>query len=180
MNERYGRWRINRQGALPQPVSAWVRERGSLTRRLRALSAGTLAVQVVHNGWALPWPEERRRLKMPPHRWGWVRMVILRGHGQPWVFARTVLPQATLTGAQRRLAHIGTRPLGEILFRDPTLQRGQLETVAVLPTHPAWATIAGLCALPEEPLWGRRSIFWLARKPLLVSEFFLPGLWRER
>jgi chorismate-pyruvate lyase len=29
--------------------------------------------------------------------------------------------------------------------------------------------------LPEA-IWGRRSVFYLAHKPLLVNEIFLPGI----
>ena len=95
-----------------------------------------------------------------------VREVRLLGCGQTWVHARSLIPATTLTGRHRKLAHLGNRPLGEVLFSDPGMQRGDIETARV-PLYSA-----------DSRAWARRSVFMLDHKPLLVSEVFLPPLLR--
>jgi len=103
-----------------------------------------------------------------------VRQVLLCCKKQPLVYARTVIPLATIQGAQRKYANMGNRPLGAMLFADRTMSREAVE-VALLPAgHDAHQyTNIG------EPIWGRRSVFRVSGKPLLVSEYFLPELLRK-
>ncbi len=118
----------------------------------------------------LPRPEEARALGLAPRRFALIREVLLLGGGEPRVFARSVLPVATLTGRMRHLRHLDNRPLGDLLFRNASLKRGEIE-VARVPGH---RLPAGLVD-PAQRLWGRRSVFRLEGKPLLVSEIFLPS-----
>ena len=107
---------------------------------------------------------------------GWVRQVQLLCDGEPWVFARTIVPISTLSGAQRRLAHLGNRPLGAYLFADPGMQRGPVELACIRGKQAMFPeATSGLDALPAE-IWGRRSVFRVGGKPLLVTEVFLPTL----
>ena len=99
-----------------------------------------------------------------------VREVILRGHNQPWVFARSVLPLRSLTGSLRHLRKQGARPLGAFLFSQPHLKRSPI-ALALISGHHGYLPAALLGA---KPVWGRRSVFSLNDKPLLVSEVFLP------
>ena len=68
--------------------------------------------------------DEARALGLRLGAWAWIREVQLLGDGQPWVFARTLIPADTLRGRGRRLTRLGTRPLGEVLFTDPGVRRG--------------------------------------------------------
>ena len=56
-----------------------------------------------------------------------VREVILWCDGQPWVFARSVFPFSALAQQQLRLEDLGTKPLGEHLFKQPDLVRSAVE-----------------------------------------------------
>jgi chorismate--pyruvate lyase len=143
---------------------------GSLTARLIALSAGDFRVEVVTQGWGRPNLSEARALRIDPRLLVLVREVRLLGCGQPWVHARSLIPATTMTGRHRQLAHLGTRPLGELLFSDQGMQRGVIETaqVALYSPSPPQST----------QTWARRSVFFLDHKPLLVSEVFLPALLR--
>lgn len=107
-------------------------------------------------------------------RSAWVREVQLLCDRQPWVYARTVVPVTTLTGAQRRLAHLGDRPLGAFLFADPSMSRGPVELAPVSSGQAMFCeAVAGLASEPGE-IWARRSVFRVGNKPLLVTEIFLP------
>jgi len=58
-----------------------------------------------------------------------------------------------------------------MLFADRTMRREAVQ-VAMLSASDGVNQFAG----PEFPVWGRRSVFRVAGKPLLVSEFFLPEI----
>jgi len=104
-----------------------------------------------------------------------VRQVLLCCNNQPLVYAKTIIPATTIQGAQRIYANMGNRPLGAMLFADRTMRREAVE-VAMLPA----AHDANQYTNIGEPIWGRRSVFRVSGKPLLVSEYFLPELLRQK
>ncbi|TQV82568.1 chorismate lyase [Exilibacterium tricleocarpae] len=147
----------------------WLLDRGSLTQHLICASQGRFAVQVLHQAIGCPRPGEARALGLGPRRRALIREVILYGRDQPWVFARSILPLSTLTGRQRALRRLDDRPLGALLFKDPSMRRGPIEMAPILPAH----GILPLHLQHPQPAWGRRSVFYLDAKPLLVCEIFL-------
>jgi chorismate--pyruvate lyase len=92
------------------------------------------------------------------------------------VFARTVIPRDTLVGSNRRLTRLKTRPLGAVLFADPGMERGPVEIARLTPCDRLFPAATRRLASAPEAIWGRRSLFTLAGKPLLVSEIFLPDI----
>ena len=59
---------------------------------------------------------------------------------------------------------------------DPSTQRGPVEIARLSPCDKLYpSAIRHLTQRPEK-IWGRRSLFTLGGKPLLVSEIFLPGI----
>jgi chorismate--pyruvate lyase len=156
-------------------VREWLAEPGSLTQLLVGLCGAEFRVDVRRQGRDYPTPSEARALGLRGRRFCLVREVHLLCGRHPWVFARTVMPYGTLTGRQRRLGRLGTRPLGALLFADPAMEREPPEVGALQPgTSLFHHAVGGLQA--ERPVWGRRSVYYLGGKPLLVSEFFLPGI----
>src|SRR3569832_2712100 len=91
----------------------------------------------------------------------------------PCVCARTVMPVSSLRGRRRRLMHRGDKPRGAALFADPHLCRVALE-LARLRRGEGLYEQAGSRDAAE--IWGRRSVFRLQGRPLLVTEIFLPAL----
>jgi chorismate--pyruvate lyase len=85
-----------------------------------------------------------------------------------------VMPVSSLCGRLQRLAHLGTRPLGGMLFADPGMQRGGVELARLGTGQVMHAAATFHLASPPAEIWGRRTVFWMANKPLLVSEIFLP------
>ncbi|MGM0593661.1 MAG: chorismate--pyruvate lyase family protein [Pseudomonadota bacterium] len=164
-----------RRSALPERWRDWLLDQGSLTRRLQHSCAGRFDVELLAQRMERPMLSEARALGRPPHEIALVRQVHLRCDGTPWVFARTVIPLPSLRGGLRRLALLGNKPLGAVLFADPKMERRPLEVARVDARHRLYRLSRGT---PQhgEPLWGRRSVFCLRGNPLLVSEFFLPEL----
>jgi len=157
---------------VPTTLHGWLLDRGSLTTRLLEASGGQLKVEVLSQSLRRPSLSERRALSLPEHRLALVREVLLIGRGVPWVFARSVIPLQTLTGRLRKLRHLDSRPLGALLFSDPAMTREPLEWACIEPNGRALAQQLNNI---NSPLWGRRSVFKLSAKPLLVCEIFLPS-----
>lgn len=169
------RWRPRRHLPIgrrpPNTLLSWLDDSGSLTARLLALSSGHFRVQVVQQRLAIPSRDEQQALHMPRPALALIREVILLGHHQPWVFARSVLPLSSLTHKLRHLRKQQNRPLGAFLFSQPQLQRSAI-AVATFNVDDGYVPRA---LVTQASLWGRRSVFSLAAKPLLVSEVFLPA-----
>lgn len=154
----------------------WLLDTGSLTHRLRQRCGGAFRVAVRRQCWERPTPDERKVLGMRAAERALIREVYLLCCDTPWVYARTIIPVSSLGGPRRRLMHLGDKPLGAALFADPHLRRGALE-VACLRRGEALYERAG--ARDAEVIWGRRSVFRLQGRPLLVTEIFLPALLQD-
>ncbi|MEN0038097.1 MAG: chorismate lyase [Cellvibrio sp.] len=156
----------------PSPaMQDWLQHSGSLTARLIDASEGQFHVEIVRQFIGVPELNERKALGMKRPSLALIREVMLCGHNQPWVFARSLLPLSSLTGGLRHLRKQTTRPLGAFLFSQPQLTRSAIAVArisrdhAYMPDH----------LIGDDRLWGRRSVFYLQQKPLLVSEVFLPA-----
>ncbi len=149
----------------------WLFDASSLTARLIALCGKNFSVRVLSQQWQMLETEEASAMALNNVRSALVRQVLLCCNDQPLVYARTVIPVTTIQGAQRRYSNMGNRPLGAMLFADRTMLREEVQ-VAILPvSHEAHRYTQ-----TDESVWGRRSVFRVAGKPLLVSEYFLPEL----
>lgn len=170
-------WRVHKQipyGTIPAEILTWLLDTASLTQRLMARCADQFSVQVLEQGWARPMQNESLALGVRRSNVSLIRQVKLLCGNQPLVFARTVIPKSTLTGKQRHLAHLGNKPLGAVLFSDSNMKRGEVEIASIVPGQKLFDTATSELKKKPEMIWGRRSVFYLSGKPLLVSEIFLP------
>lgn len=158
---------------VPQAYRDWLFDPGSLTKKLVQAANGDFSVKVLRQYHGPISREEQHALGSPPRTLPFIREVQLICKGQPWVFARTVIPRTTETGPGRYLTRLGTKPLGVALFNDPNIQRG--------PIYVKRSTTLNHGEYPHSEeqsaheIWGRHSCFFLCGQPLLVSEYFLPG-----
>src|SRR3569832_249570 len=156
----------------------WLLDTGSLTHRLRQRCRCGEAYRVAVRRQCLERPavDERRVLEMRPAERALIREVHLLCGDTPWVFARTVMPVSSLRGRKRRLTRLGNTPLGAALFADRSLRRGAVEVVRLRPGEDLFVRAVAGAAPETAVIWGRRSVFRLQERPLLVSEIFLPAL----
>lgn len=138
---------------------SWLQEKGSLTLRLKSHAKHEFQVKVLSEEVTTPLANEQALLGCMNQR-AWVRQVLLEVDGEPWVFARSVLPLDTRGILHRRLTQVGTNALGHVLFSDPLIKRGSF--VFCAPNQ---------LSLPS--LWGRASCFYAKNLRLLVAEHFL-------
>jgi chorismate--pyruvate lyase len=173
-------WRLARglrHQQIPAYLRDWVLDPGSTTRRIYQAFGVAQKIRMIQQGWCAPHPSEAGLLNLPLRRRALIREVELSCQDQVWMVARTVFPAQTLKGKQgSRLAYyLDERPLGSLLFREPTTQRSEFELAVLQPQHfeYQWA----IRSQPEHDLlWARRSIIWFDHKPLLLTEVFLPDL----
>ena len=169
-----------RRSELPGALADWLFDPNSLTKRLRATCRGDFRVSVLRQYRARPLPSEAHVLKLQRRGFVWVREVQLLCDSQPWVFARTLIPQRSMQGRCRYLTRLGTRPLGEVLFSDPLLRRGQVQVARIAASQRLHRRAFAGLPEPPEAIWGRRSLFFIGSRPVLVCEIFLPNLPLER
>lgn len=147
-----------------QPSEAWQKwlfDSGSLTQLLIRKSGGNFRVEVISEQWlSLPAADVRSRFGplASEHKF-WSRKVVLIGNNTPWVLAHTLIPQLSLMSPLKSVLELNEKPLGEYLFSHPDLIRSDMDI-----THFAGDS------------WGRRSLFYLFEKPVMVAEFFLPTI----
>ena len=138
---------------VPDTIMHWLDDDQSLTAKLKR-KFGDFAVNVLLQTQLEPHENETTLLSFKGD--SIIREVELLGNDQVMVFARSVIP---ITNDTKNLLMIGSKPLGEVLFNDPTITRGPLQI-----THTG-------------STWGRRSTFTIGTTKLLVSEFFLECLY---
>jgi chorismate--pyruvate lyase len=160
-------------------VLAWLEDRGSLTARLKQYCPRRFSVRVLNEQWVRPDPSEARSLGIPRTQVVLLRQVHLLCGEKLCVYARSVIPLTTLKSRHRRLLYLGDRPLGEYLFSQPSLERSRIEWARLGPGTPLYRVAVASREDDRRPVWGRRSLFLIDRKPLLVSEFFLPALFEQ-
>lgn len=179
MNTQQPIWLTKKQylvQQIPATISCWLFDSGSLTARVIAACKGRFHVEVVAQRWHRTRRDEARRLGIPMHQKALIREVYLYCDDTPWVFARSVLPHRTLTGKQKFLSRWGARSLGAVLFADPHMRRDALEVARLTAGHTLYQQAMQRSPLQSPVIWGRRSVFYLDKKPLLVSEIFLPTI----
>ena len=141
-------------------IQRLLNEKGSLTQQLIDVSNDRFRVQPVELEWRNLLGDDLRKLfgpVAPSHKF-WSRKAILLCESQPAVLAHSLMPAHAAESALGQVLELGEQPLGEYLFSQSGLQR-----------------VAFQFAQSEQGFWGRRSIFYLDSKPIMVAEFFLPG-----
>jgi chorismate lyase len=172
-------------GAHAAILRRWLRAPGSLSKRLAAMGA-RFEVQTLHHGPGPLHAAERADLAMRPPNRSWIREVILRVDGEPLIWARSVAPSRSLAGPWRALVGLGTRPLADLLFKEPRVTRSPLVKERLQRGGPMrrrlereWLQATGLAA-PHNMVWARSSVFRKHGVPLRVMEAFAPCLSRVR
>ncbi len=168
---------------MPHDIRDWLLDSASLTLRIKSYcrnnQLGCFSVRLLSQGMGIPSNDEVQRLKLKSRRYALIREVVLYCGSTPLIYARTVIPVKTLSGAQRQLGHLGNRPLGEFLFAQPELQRDVMEIALVKEGHQLYDSASACIEHSPDNIWARRSVFRLGKKPLLVAEVFLPDVLQQ-
>lgn len=156
-------------------MMSWLMDEKSLTERLIKGCSKQFRVEVLSQRWVKPTQAEMQLLSLSSRQKVMLRQVILFCGDNPVVFAHSLIPYKTLKGKHRRLAYLKNKPLGKYLFSNVGLKRSSLQWSRILPNSKLYNLVATSGELTGS-IWGRRSLFHLGDKKLLVSEYFLPNL----
>jgi chorismate--pyruvate lyase len=153
---------------------SWLRETGLLTARISATTGRPCVLRVVDQRLDFLTGEHCAVLQAPPGTC-FVREVQLCDGALPWIYAQTVVPDATLE-LHPWLAELGEASLGETLAGIEGVERGPTEYATLPAMHPL--AQAALRDAGDEPdfLWARRWWAAIRGRRLLVHEVFLPGI----
>lgn len=139
-------------------------DNSSLTEKLVARAGSSFRVQRLEECWQAVSDKSLRQQFGPideQHRF-WSRKVLLHGNGEPWVLAHTLMPEHSACSDLASILELGDKPLGRFLFSQPQLLRANLQLVQT-----------------ADQIMGRRSVFYLFSKPIMVAEFFTSAYLRE-
>ena len=147
----------------------------SLTSLIQQRCGGEFEIELKSESWRFPLADEAKSLKMNNRSCAFIRESWLKSDNQYLVYARTVIPRQTFRLKSAQFIKLGTRPLGEVLFADPSSYRSSMH----------YAMIPGNCTLfraalgsshINQGLWARQSLFHIRNSPLLIIEVFLPAI----
>lgn len=144
-------------------LRAWLLTEGLLTERVRA-AAARFALTVLHEG-----------ASFEPGQGAHLRVIELGAVGEPWIYAETRVPAATLA-AHPWLSRIGGASLGESLALRPEIRKSAVEYSRLAPGTPIVARALARIDCAARPLWVRRSQFSAAGAPFQLHEVFLPSI----
>jgi chorismate--pyruvate lyase len=115
----------------------------------------TLSVQILKQSLGTATADEQQALNIAENN-SFIREVYLCGDTTPWVHARVIAPNNTYLKFQEQLDNLGTNLLGEhFLYRQSNVERSPFSYSS------------------KHNIYARRSIFFVAAAPLLVTEHFL-------
>ncbi|AHG80830.1 4-hydroxybenzoate synthetase (Chorismate lyase) [Bibersteinia trehalosi USDA-ARS-USMARC-188] len=128
---------------LPVEVAKWLLHTSSLTEKLQGI-CHCFQVEVLQEGWQ----------HIAQRGLCWVREVVLKCGTTEWIFAQTILPQATIDNVAQPVLTLGEKAIGLWLFpQNP--KRISLE----------WQR--------KNSLYARRSELLLKGYPIEIKELFL-------
>jgi chorismate--pyruvate lyase len=153
----------------------WLHNPGSLTQRIQQ-RCNIFNVRNVYAGLSIANTDEVALLNISRPQQVYARDVFLYADGKPVVFAHSVVAARHLQHAWHALRHLGSRPLGALLFSHPLVQRAPLRYKSLKPEHPLYLQAASMMEEKPPRLWARRSVFTLHGASLLVTEVFLPQI----
>jgi len=157
-------------------LKEWLLCTGSFMNRLETFGVQDAEVNVIQQAWLKPNDEEADQLGLNPEESAFVREVLIQSPSNAWMYARSVIPRATLTDKEIELTQLENRALGTVLFQEKAWQRQSFE-FSFLSKNSDWFTkILTHVKLPTAGLWARRSQFHLQEKKLLLTEIFLPSI----
>jgi chorismate--pyruvate lyase len=149
---------------LDPQLSSLVSEKGSLTTALMALSQNNFSVKVLQQSIALPFFHEQRKLGRALSRGALIREVELQLYGESVVFARSIIPLSLVAKGRNGLASIGRKPLGHVLFKDGKIRVSKRDFAQL--------------EYQSDTLFARRTPYDYQGSQILVSEFFLPTIYK--
>lgn len=161
----------------PADLRPWLIHRGSLTQRLKSLSPqfSVIRLQQSHQ---LCLSDEYKVWHGQQRQYYPQREVLLLCDNIPLVWGYTIVVSRAVMRDWPFYQRLGTTPLGQRLFTDHSICRGELEFSRLYDGHPYIKRLNQVLSMPivDNPLYARRSMFYRRQGAMLVTEVFLPAI----
>jgi len=168
-------WGSSEPEDLSPEQRAWLLHQSSMTIKLKA-NCSHLSVNMIEHAWKLPLSSELKTLNWASDELAFIREAELKCQGKVWIYARTIVPKPTFEAHAEAFLGMGDTPLGEYLFAQPDLQRSRFEFAQIQSCHKFYAAATQHLSTKPNAILARRSLFYLAEHPLLLTELFLPTI----
>lgn len=161
-------------------ISAWelISYTDSLTAHLRNITNHEIQHHLLSANWGRATPIERQALHLESGERTWVRCIEWRYHNNLWVHARVVFPESTIEATGKQFPGLGVQSLGEVIFKDPALQRDPF-TFSLLDEDSVYYSIIPEIIDSADNVWARRSILRFQNHPILIIEIFMPDSYAQ-
>lgn len=159
-----------------EKLHSWLTHPGSFMERLKEHGVSDARIEVIGEKWLHPAADEAALLNLPEDALAWIREVVIFDEKNTYMYARTIIPSQTLTGKLRQLQQLNSQSLGSLLFKLPEMKRSEFEFMTIKPESAWHRKISQNTDLAAVEIDGRRSLFSMKKKQLLLTEFYLPGV----
>lgn len=147
----------------------------SMTQLIQDSCFGKFNVELISESWEHALDDETTFLSLPQDESTFIRKSLLKCDDKVLIFARTVIPEKTLSGKNQKLTSMGDKPLGNFLFNDKTTYRSDMR-YAKIPVNCKLYSEATKDMKITSELWGRQSLVYIEQRPLTITEIFLPAI----
>jgi chorismate-pyruvate lyase len=154
----------------------WLIGKGLISLRMKDACGERYAARLVDQ-WTGPVTRELKACLKVGESAALFREVELSCAEQVWVFAQSVIPDATLC-VHPWLAELGDCSLGEVLATLTGVERSSYEYAWLRADDPFSGRALHGAEVAPSGLWARRSRILLRGAPLLMQEAFLPSTGR--
>lgn len=161
----------------PDDLCPWLTDRGSLTQRLKSLSSAFSVIRLKQCQ-QLCLSDEYKMWHGKSRQYYPQREVLLLCDNIPLVWGYTIVVSHAVMRDWPFYQRLGTMPLGQRLFKDHSIYRGELEFSRLYEGHPYVKRLNRVLPVPivDNPLYARRSMFYRRQGAMLVTEVFLPAI----
>jgi chorismate lyase len=163
-------WHKKLNHETPLKDKHWLTYAGSFMQRLKAHGIRDAKIEVLEQSWQLPHFSERKLLMIDFRSVALVREVLILSEKKIWMYARSLIPRHMIKGEYQQLAHLKTRALGSVLFKNKKIKRSDFEFMCLKNGMTLHEKVKKY--IDQDTLWARRSLFSNDSKSLLLMEIF--------
>lgn len=176
------KWSSELPENLPEQIISCFTSADSMTDQLKSCAkeiSETFSLNLLDESWFDILPDDiKTRMALQENERFKFRQTHLCVAGKPYIYAQTYFPLSTLEDPQTQLAGLNAKPLGEVLFKNPSTVRSAFEYDRLIPGDNLYEQAFQTLVEEEKPeeLFARRSVFHIEGHPLMVLEVFMPAL----
>lgn len=146
----------NPRPCLSSAAWEWLSYKPSLTQKLREFTANQITFKLCYEAWG-----------ETNNQTAWIRKIQWLLKNVCWIEADLIIPETSINSETECLLSTKERPIGELLFQEPSLTRTDFEFFQPADFNKKF------------PVWIRQSTFYFKQQPLTLQETFFPAFFES-